>query len=233
MINQWLHINTSVGDPWILPIWNAVNTAERSGKVPSISKSVKSLLGLSISTRLDMLPGIFNRVNSEVNEIYSAVKYHKMEQVFTNQKDGYVIDIEDKIKFNLLTDIDSMFFELNSVCELMTRLFYELYSNIGKPIQKEKVGLKIKQVIEAAGKSADWFQKLVSHRNFFIHEGAPYFAIDISLGTGKYDLLIMRENIKDFKDDSKFIKLSEVNSIVKGFSDAKQIIQKHLIELYE
>ena len=161
------------------------------------------------------------------------MKAHKKEHIFTNQKEGYVIDIDDNLKFDLLTDVDSIFFELNSVCELMTNLFCELYSNIGKPVKRKKAGIKIKQVIEAAGKPADWFQKLVSHRNFSIHEGAPYFAIDISQGPGKYDLLIMRENIKCFKDDSKFIKLSEINSIVEGFSVAKQIIQKHLIELYE
>ncbi len=233
MISQWLHINTSVGDPWILPIWTAVNNAEQSGKVPRISKEVKSLLGLSISTRIDMLSRIFARINSEVNKVYSATKAHKKEHIFTNKKEGYVIDIDDNLKFDLLTDIDSLFFELNSVCELMTNLFCVLYTNIGKPVQKKKAGLKIKQIIEAAGKPSDWFQKLVSHRNFFIHEGAPYFAVDISQGPGKYDLLIMKENIKCFKDDSKFIKLSEINSIVEGFSVAKPIIQKHLIELYE
>jgi hypothetical protein len=233
MISRWLHINTSVGDPWILPIWTAVNRAEQSGKVPRISKEVKSLLGLSISIRMDMLSRIFARINSEVNKVYSAAKAHKQEHIFTNKKEGYVIDIDNNLKFDLLTDIDSLFFELNSVCELITNLFSVLYKNIGKPVQNNKAGLKIKQIIEAAGKPFDWFQKLVSHRNFFIHEGTPYFAVDISQGPGKYDLLIMKKNIKCFKDDSKFIKLSEINSIVVGFSVAKPIIQKHLIELYE
>ena len=233
MISQWLHINTSVGDSWILPIWNVVNNAEQTGKVSPISKKVKSQLGLSISTRLDMLPRIFARINSEVNKVFSATKAHKKEHVFSSQKDGYVFDIDINLKFDLLTDIDSLFFELNSVCELMTNLFCVLYSNIGKPIQDKKVGLMIKKIIEDAGKTSDWYQKLVSHGNFFIHESAPYFAVDISQGSGKYDLLITKENIKHFKDCSKFIKLSEINLIVQGFAVAKPIIQKHLIKLYQ
>ena len=233
MPNKWIHINTNVGDPWILPIWTAVNDAESSRKASPIPKEVKAQLGLSISTRLDMLPRIVSRINHEVNKVYKATKAHKIEHIFTKHKEGYVFDIEENLKFNLLIDIDSLLFELNSVCELMTSLFFVLYTHIGKPIKNEEVGLTIKGVIEGAGKSSDWFQELDNQRNFFMHEGAPYFAVDISGGSGKYDLLIMRENIKFFDDHSKFIKLSEINSVVEGFVLAKPIIQGHLIELYQ
>jgi hypothetical protein len=232
MTNKWIHINTKVGDPWILRIWNVVNDAESSGKASLIATEVKSQLGLSISTRLDMLPRIVHRINEEVNEVYKTTKAHKEEHISTQQREGYVFDIDEQLKINLLIDMDSLLFELNSVCELMTSLFFELYTHIGKNIKKEQVGLIIKRIIEDAGKSSNWFSKLDNQRNFFMHEGAPYFAVDISEGPSKYDLLIMRENIKIFNDHSKFIKLSEINSIVKGFETAKTIIQKHLIELY-
>ena len=232
MPNKWIHINTEFGDPWILHIWSAVNDAESSGKSSLIPKEVKSQLGLSISTRLDMLPRIVHRINEEANEVYKTTKAHKEEHIFTQQREGYVFDIDEKLKFNLLIDIDSLLFELNSVCELMASLFFELYIHIGKNIKKKEVGLIIKKIIEGAGKSSDWFSELDNQRNFFMHESAPYFAVDISEGPGKYDLLIMRENIKIFNDHSKFIKLSEINSIVKGFAAAKPIIKKHLIELY-
>ena len=233
MPHKWIHINTDVGDPWILPIWGAVNHAESSGKASPISKEVKSQLGLSISTRLDMLPRIVHRINDEVNQVYEASKAHQKEHIFTENKEGYEFSIEENLKFNLLIDIDSLLFELNSVCELMTSLFFVLYTHIGKNIKKNEVGLLIRKVIENAGKSADWFKELDTQRNFFMHVAAPYFAIDISGGPGKYDLLIMKENIKFFDDHSKFIELSEINSIVKGFSVAKPIIQKHLIKLYQ
>ena len=233
MINQWLHINTSVGDPWILPIWNAVNNAVQVGKVSSLPKDIREQLGLHISTRLDILPRVVARINTEVNKIYLAAKNHKSEHIFSANKDGYVFSIDNNIKFDLLTGIDSLFFEFTSICELMTNLFCAVYSNVGKHIKKDKAGITIKKIIEDAGESSDWFQQLVSHRNFFIHEGAPYFAIDISLSDGKYDLIIMKENIKRFNDESKFIKLSDINAIVAGFAVSKPIIQNHLIELYQ
>ena len=232
MPEKWIHINTSVGDPWILPIWGAVNDAVSSRKVTPLPKEVSSQLGLSISTRLDMLPRIVNRINDEVNKVYKATKTHGPEHVFTLEKEGYVFDIDENLKFNFLIDIDSLLFELNSVCELMTSLFYVLYANMCKKIKKKDVGLSIKRIIEASGNSSEWFQELDSQRNFFMHETAPYFAVDISKGLGKYDLLIMRENIKVFNDHSKFIKMSEINSVVQGFALAKPVIQRHLIELY-
>lgn len=233
MPQKQIHINYEGGDPWILPIWRAVNNAEGSGKASPISKEIKSQLGLSISTRLDMLPRIVHRINGEVYQVYEATKAHKKEHIFTEQEEGYVLDVEENLKFNLLIDIDSLLFELNSVCELMSSLFFELYTHIGKYIKQEEVGLQIKKVIEATGKSSKWFKDLDTHRNFFIHKAAPYFAVDISAGSDRYDLLIMKENIKSFNDHSKFIKLSEINSILKGFSIAKPIIQEHLIELYK
>ena len=148
MLEKWIHINTKAGDEWILPIWSAVNDAEGSGKSTPISKEVKSQLGLSISTRLDMLPRIVRRINEEVSEVYKATKAHKSENIFTTQREGFAFDIEENLKFNLLIDIDSLLFELNSVCELMTNLFFVLYTHAGKTLEKKKVGLIIKKIIE-------------------------------------------------------------------------------------
>ncbi len=231
-VKKWIHINDSVGDPWILPIWSVVNDAESKGKSKTISKEIKSRLGISISTRLDMLPRILNRINKEVYDVYKAVEIHNSDHIFTLKKEGYAFDIDENLKFNLLIDLDSLLFELNSVCELMTNLIFELYTHAGKNIDKKKVGFIIKKVIEESGESSDWFINLDTHRNFFMHEGAPYIAADVTNGPDNYDLLIIKENIMNFDDLSKFIKLSEINSIIQGFLYSKQLIQMHLINLY-
>ncbi len=234
MPKKWIHINYKVGDPWIGSIWAAVNDAERSGKAYPITKEVKSQLGLSISTRLDMLPRIIHRINVDVSQVYEATEKHKSEHVFYSNHEGYVFDIEENLKFDLLIDIDSLLFELNSICELIRTLFWILYSaSLGIKIEKNQAGLQIKKIIEQSGNSADWFIMLDNHRNVFMHNAAPYFAVDVSEGPGKYDLLIMKENIKCFDDHEKYIALSEIDSIVKGFSIAKPIIKQHLIEIFQ
>jgi len=142
MPKKWIHINTEVNDPWILPIWGAVNDAESSGKASPITKDAKSQLGLSISTRLDMLPHIVHRINEEANEVYKTTKAHKEEHIFTEDREGYVFDIDERLKFNLLVDIDSLLFELNSICELMASLFYEIYwiFRLNRPLVPEHFG---------------------------------------------------------------------------------------------
>ena len=40
----------------------------------------------------------------------------------------------------------------------------------------------------------------------------------------------MKENVKDFNDKTKYIKLSEINDMMKGFIESKILIQKHIIE---
>jgi hypothetical protein len=109
----------------------------------------------------------------------------------------------------------------------------KLYNHVGISLTKDEAGLRIKKIIESKGHDTKWFQDLDSHRNFFIHEGAPYFAIDVSRGRQNYDLLIMKENLKTFKDYSKFVRLSELNAIVQGFISARHTLQQHLIELFQ
>jgi hypothetical protein len=234
MVTKWLHIDIDVGDPWVLPIWSAVNDAIAAKKIGLITKE-ESELGLHISTRLDILPYVVSRISTAVIEIYKAISGHGEEYVFTEGHQGYAMPFRDKrdLVHILLADIDALLFETNSVCELMTTFFEKLYKHMGILLKKNEAGLRIKKILESKGYDTKWFQDLDSHRNFFIHEGAPYFAIDVSKGREDYDLLIMKENLKSFKDCAKFMRLSELNGIVKGFISARHTLQQHLVELFQ
>lgn len=231
MIDKWLHIEELSGDPWLLPIWNSVNNAVQKGKITYLPSEVYEL-GVYISTRLNILPRIVTRINDEVIELFKLAESHEESHVFTKTTEGYALRIDNDLKYRILCDIDSLLFEINSVCELMSKLFASLYSHAGKPLRKKMIGLKIKSIIENANQNPSWFSTLAGHRNFFIHEAAPYIAIDISGGTEKYELLIMKEHLKIFENNDKFIKLSELNEIVQGFMKAKPIIQNDLASLF-
>ena len=161
-----------------------------------------------------------------------GLKAEEPEHEFSEKKNGYSYKIDDDLKFTLLVDIDSLLFELNACCELMMRLFEALYRHVGNPIQKNQTGLVIKKVLDEAGQNPDWFVILDTHRNFFMHKGAPYIAVDLTKAP-MYDLLIMKTNLFEFTDPSKFFTLSKLNYIVQGFVAAKPIIQDDLIKLYK
>jgi len=231
MVNKWLHIDESVGDPWVLPIYSALNTAVQNGRAKVLPPQTREL-GFALSTRLNILPRVFSRINDEVATLYQECKSHGPEHVFQTKKDGYAFRVTEDLTYHILIDIDSLLFELNSCCELINKFFQALYNHSGNNITDQQVGPRIREIVTQAGQNPSWFIKLDSHRNFLIHEGAPYIAVDLSNGPNNYDLLIMKENIYEFVDKDKFFSLSELNDIVQGFLRAKPVIQTDLKNLF-
>lgn len=231
MVEKWVHLNELGGDPWVLPIWASVNDAINKGKVKGIPGDL-SELGVYISVRLNMLPRVASRIRQEVAVLIKAVGSRTAEHEFTTRKEGYAFKIDDDLKYQLLIDIDSLLFELNSLCELMTQFFENLHSLAGAQIPKENVGPSIKAVLDAANQDSSWFITLDNHRNFFMHRGAPYIAVDVSPTLNGADVLVMKENLKSFADKEKFIRLSEIEEIVNGFVASKPVIQAHLCGLF-
>ncbi len=233
MITKWLHVETRVGDPWVIPIWRAINQAIDDGTVTQVSGEVRQM-ALHLSTRLTMLPRIYKRINDECSTLYATIGARKPHHEWTATHQGSVFPIDEELKYNLLIDIDSLLFEVNSCCELIRKFFVSLHRHIEKPISDTEVGKKIYRIIRDAGQDPTWFSQLDKHRNFFIHEGAPYIAVDLSEDMNeRYDLLIMKKNLRNFSDDDKFLQLSELNTIVKGFELSKSVIQRYLIDLFQ
>lgn len=231
MVTKWLHLSELGGDPWVLPIWGAANEAIKAKRVRRLPDACYRL-GLHISTRLNILPRLVGRVNEGTSHLLGAAKGHCPEHVFTASAEGFAFPVDNDLKYCLLADIDALLFELNSACELMMEFFSLLNFHVGCPIAKGQIGTAIRHALGGRPEDAAWFQSLDKHRNFFIHAGAPYLAVDISAAPNAYDLLIMRKNIKRFTTPKQYVALSEINSIVQGFIDAKAKLQKYLVALF-
>lgn len=227
MIRKWLHINEMGGDSWVLPIWSAIHQATKEGRMNALQEMGE--LTLHVSTKLNMLPSIIARINKGCQSLYQLIEKHEPDHECSKERDGYAFNIPDDLKYRLLIDIDSLFFELNSTCELMSSVLICIYKHTGKSINKKTAGSEIKNLIASTGSDPKWFSDLDSHRNFFMHEGAPYIAVDLTNSPNHADLIIMKENLKIFDDSKKYILLSELNEIVSGFSEGRQILQEHII----
>jgi hypothetical protein len=231
MITKWLNLTEIGGDPWVLPIWTAVGEAEKTRNFRPLSPDVYSL-SLHVSIRLNILPRVVERLNSNTTLLYEKTKEHGPEHVFTDTREGYAYNVDNDLKYALLSDIDALLFELNSACELMTRLFGLLHAHVGMPIPSKQLGKTIGNVLSQGKHYANWFALLDKHRNFFMHEGAPYLAVDLSNEPTTKDLLIIKNKMRTFSDPDSFVSLSEINIIVQGFIGAKQRLQEYLVLLY-
>jgi hypothetical protein len=229
MVQEWVHINFMGGDDWVLPIWGAFNDGFREGKFQEKTKEM-SEIALHLSTKLNMIHWIVIKINQGLKAIQEAVKSIEEKHVSSPVKRGYAFDVEHKLIYKLLLSFDSFIFEIDSCCELITTFVRLNYNHTGDNVDKKQMGRRLKRVVEEAGGSSSWFESLQSLRNFFIHEGAPYFAIDVS-DPDTFELLVMRENLKLFDDESKYVKLrSEFQSILEGFYSSNIIIQQHVID---
>lgn len=228
MVDQWIHLTMLPGDPWVLQIWNAVHQSEKGDAITDELRE----LALSISKRLNILPRIRKSLDERKADICCQVKDHGDEHVFSEGSEGYVFTVDNDLLYRTLADIDSLLFELNSLCELMTKFFEKLHELAGRELPEADAGRSIKKILEDSGNDGSWFVQLNNHRNLFIHNSAPYIAVDISNNYPDYDLLIMKEQVEEFSDPSKFITLSQLNEIVNGFEQAKDLLQRHLINLF-
>lgn len=232
MVTKWLHLGELGGDPWVLPIWGAANEAFKAKRARRLPDDCYRL-GLHVSTRLNILPIVVRRVKKGATQLLTAARGHDSKHVFTDLADGYAFPVDNEMKYELLADIDALLFELNSACELMKKLFSMLHSHVGRPIPNGQLGKAVQDALGGRLEDTAWFQSLDKHRNFFIHEGTPYLAVDISAETNAYDLLIMRKNVKRFTTPKQYVALSEINIIVQGFLGAKARLQKYLTSLFE
>lgn len=199
-------------------------------KVPAVTKEL-SELGVHVSTRLNILPRIFRRLNSETALLHEAARGHRPDHVFTSGSCGFAFQVDDDLKYELIADIDAILFEINSCAELMQRFFELLHAHAGNGISPDKVTTALRRVLAAAGVKSEWFVLLDRSRNFFVHEGAPYLAIDVTT-EGEWGILVMKENLSDFGDETKFFRFSDIQLVATGFSGAKAALQRHLIDLF-
>lgn len=231
-VTKWLHVNYEVGDPWVLPIWTARNRAAEVGRVGPLPSELGQL-GLHVSTRLSMIQFLIQRISARSPRLVELISKRDPHHEFTAAYNAYVFDLPADFLCELLIDLDALLFEVNSCCELMSLLFEGLYKHAGRELPHKSVGLTIRQVLETAGQDPAWFQSLNRHRNFFIHNGAPYFAVDLSKADeGNYDLLIMKRNLHSFDDEDEFVPFSKLKEIVRGFQEAKPAVQQHLAGLF-
>lgn len=230
-ITSWLHLNENVGDQWVLPILAAANEAVEAKKVDPVDRGTLAI-GLHISTKLNILPRVINRINQETVALYEAAKQHEPGHVFTKGKEGYGLPVDDELKYNLIADIEAFLFEADATWGLMKRFVRCVYFIAGHKINDDEVREVINKVHAREGLDCGWISLLDRDRNFVAHDGAGYLAIDIS-DNDHWELLVMKDNVVEFDKPKKFFTLSDMMTVNCGFLTAKRLIQIDLIALFK
>jgi hypothetical protein len=184
-----------------------------------------------------MLPTIIDRLNHGKQAIVSAVHSHRPDHICTSARRGYVFQLDAKhnrAKNCLLVDIDSLLFELNALSDCIKVLVGLLHDCLRKPLSHDDAGKWIQRVLKGASQDTGWFSLLDRHRNYFIHEATPYIAVDASSADlNRYELLIMKDNLKNFSDRARFFTFTELALIVAGFRNTMPVLRGELTRLID
>ncbi len=105
------------------------------------------------------------------------------------------------------------------------------YRLTSTPLRKAQEVESTRAVLIQGGRDVRWIDQLAKLRNFFAHQATPYLAVDLS--SADSELAILKENVLHLDDDSKLVRMSEFNGIVRGFVESKGSLQEHLIKLFE
>jgi hypothetical protein len=227
MIEKWIHIECIFKNKWGLKILAEINKAINENRMETPSDAFYDY-SMSIAIRIDLIDRLLRRITSHLQIISKEIIKITEDNIFTQDKEGYVFYIDDDLKLDLLIDIDAFLFEINSCCELLGMYLFELYNALEISIDKGKVGITLARILREAGTDISWFRKLDDCRNFFIHTGAPYIAIDVTDDDNK-NLIIMKENLKSFTDPNKYLTLTHLVQIREGFKVSLPVLQQHLI----
>ncbi|MEF7438279.1 hypothetical protein V4V36_13565 [Paenibacillus lautus] len=228
MINKWVHIECIFHNKWGLKILNEINNAIKENRMEKPSEAFNDY-SMSIAIRLDLISRLLQRITQHLGGLNEYLKDVNEEYIYTQEKEGFALFIVDELKLDILIDIDAFLFEVNSCCELLGLYMYELFIALGISIEKKQIGMIQAKILKDKKVDATWFRKLDGSRNFFIHNAAPYIAIDITDNKNQ-NLIIMKENLKTFTDPTKYITLTTLVEIREGFKNALPVFQDHLID---
>jgi len=230
IVDKWVSIECHYKNRWVTPIISAIfaqfdspNLADRKEEIDELAHA--------ICTRLDMINYIESRMKTNLKMMERELRQLKNEHISTNSKNGCALLIDNQLIYHTLIDIDSYLFEINACCDLIGNLA-EIINYLSRGDIKTKGSEICISILKEHNEDKNWFIKLDNSRNDFIHETAPYIAIDVSR-EGHYELLIMKKNLKCFDDRNEYITLTDLITINNGFFDSLPILRTGLIKLLQ
>lgn len=227
-VTKWIHIDEPRGNFWVQRIYSSLH---KNLSCLPIEKELAET-GIHLTTRLIMLRRIIERLHIKIDNLHKEILKEKSleDYIYTLENEGYAFRINEDLKYGIIIDIDSYLHCLAATLELMCEFFVCLYKQIGQPISKKQAHEKIKVIIDS--NSSNWIKEFKDYRNYFTHNAAPYFAVDMS-SEAKPQLIVMKENIADFSDNTKFVALRQLFIFSQNFTKSAASIQSWLIDMLE
>ncbi len=130
MQEKWIDIALLGSDQWCHPIWTAINQAVAEGRTTNPSREFNELC-LNLMLRRSLLPRISGHINKGVRSLGVAVSKSGESHISTPSKQGNALVWDQESLLDLVLNIDSLLFELQSCVDLGDTLLTLAYKETG------------------------------------------------------------------------------------------------------
>jgi hypothetical protein len=181
--------------------------------------------GFALATKTQILPVVVARLNVDMGHLRRELAKRRMEVVQCATK-GMALHLNDReLPYRLLSDVDSFLLEFDSAVDLTEKFLKKVLRALGvRPPKKT-----FETALRDQGQDAAWLQLLAKDRNLFIHEKAPWLALEVkSRHPLRCSLLVLKRNTKDAADPQDFVRLEDYHTIYNGFASSMVAAQKWL-----
>ena len=127
--------------------------------------------------------------------------------------------------FDICAAVDALFFEFRSVYEVLKKFATKFSRRI---LGKQFSEAELLKALQARG-NTEWVELIRENRNLFFHQTAPWIALQVHQRRPlSCSLLVMKENIKQFDDPSKYITEAQLAAAVEGVQEAAPAVRSWL-----
>lgn len=192
------------------------------------SKTPLREMGLALSTKLAMLSLAVDRLDERIQRLYHHLAVEKLKvQTCIRDKAAYLVP-ESLLPYEILLDIDGFLFESRSVYEIVGKFIKEFHTKI---LCQRLTEDEIKNMMALKAIDTRWIEELRTDRILFFHKTAPWIALEMkSENPAKFEILIMKRDLKDFSNSQDYIGLEQLRDIFSGFKASMGAIYAWLIE---
>ncbi len=184
-----------------------------------------SRCGLSLATKLEMLPLAARRVDERVVQLIEAVgDEDHVEQCVATKAAAVVHD--HSLPFQLLLDVDAFIFESRSAYEIVGKFIREFF---GHMLALQVSEQNVINMLQSKGIDTRWIDELKTSRARLFHEAAPWIALRRHQDQSNWQLLVLPDAGKDV-ESPETLDVGALQGIFSGFVSALAGIEAWLLE---
>ena len=237
-MTEFLHLDFRPGSAWwIARLQSRARTSSSDlvrTRYLTWTESGLGELAVALATKLEVRTRVAKRFRELMAKLLDELC--EAEDLGYLLDGGFVFTPDDRgILYDICGSVDSVVFESRSAYEI-TGKFVSRFTEV---ILDRRIGQEdLMDVLRTAGQDVAWIEELRRNRILFFHETTPWIALEIhERDPLKFQLVVMKENLKNFDDRSKFITQSALADMWRGYEESivaiLEWLEKELDEVTE